>query len=238
MKRPDFVKELHPTSKKRSELTAALLKESIDLELAEGRKEVKFRVEKPPSGLQSSRGHGATRGGAVRKRGGKINIGSSPMGFWSGSGPSFSRGGGTTMGSYVPPPSGPPSFSSYGSYGGNRYDSPLNDPSCYNMPFNSSYDSQNYDSYQRSPSFGQGCPERQPSFFGSRYSGPPPQIETPEDFDVSLKNSISSGLANALGDLTKLVKNDDDASVALQVSNALTQALLKYRMDDIKQGLK
>jgi hypothetical protein len=50
------VKELHPTSKKRSELTAALLKESIDLELAEGRKEVKIRVEKPPPGLQPPRG--------------------------------------------------------------------------------------------------------------------------------------------------------------------------------------
>lgn len=56
IKRPDFVKELHPTSKKRSELTAALLKESIDLELAEGRKEVKIRVEKPPPGLQPPRG--------------------------------------------------------------------------------------------------------------------------------------------------------------------------------------
>lgn len=39
---------MHPTSKKRSELTAALLKESIALELREGRKEVKIRVEKPP----------------------------------------------------------------------------------------------------------------------------------------------------------------------------------------------
>lgn len=54
IKRPDFVRELHPTSKKRSELTAALLKESIDLELSEGRKEVKIRVEKPPSLMKSS----------------------------------------------------------------------------------------------------------------------------------------------------------------------------------------
>ena len=54
IKRPDFVRELHPTSKKRSELTAALLKESIDLELSEGRKEVKIRVEKPSSLMKSS----------------------------------------------------------------------------------------------------------------------------------------------------------------------------------------
>ena len=56
IKRPDFIRELHPTSKKRSELTAALLKESIDLELAEGRKEVKVRVERPLPELLSSKG--------------------------------------------------------------------------------------------------------------------------------------------------------------------------------------
>lgn len=44
------------------------------------------------------------------------------------------------------------------------------------------------------------------------------------------KEGISAGLAGALGDLTKLVQNEDDASVALQVSNALTKALLQYRM--------
>ena len=33
---------------------------------------------------------------------------------------------------------------------------------------------------------------------------------------------------------TKLVQNEDDASVALHVSNALTQALLQYRMTNIQ----
>lgn len=32
---------------------------------------------------------------------------------------------------------------------------------------------------------------------------------------------------------TKLVKNDEDASVALQVSNTLTKALLQYRLVSI-----
>lgn len=41
---------------KRSELTAALLKESINLELAEGRQEVKIRVEKPPPAVRSPTG--------------------------------------------------------------------------------------------------------------------------------------------------------------------------------------
>ncbi len=53
------------------------------------------------------------------------------------------------MGSYVPPPSGPNSFfSSYGSYGGEGYDSFRDDR--YGMPYNSSYDNPDYDrSYQQ-----------------------------------------------------------------------------------------
>ncbi|CAB3979166.1 keratin, type I cytoskeletal 9-like [Paramuricea clavata] len=240
IKRPDFVKELHPTSKKRSELTAALLKESIDLELAEGRKEVKIRVEKPPPGLQPPRGRGGSRGGG---RGERRNTGHPKRGSWSSRETSFSRGRGSNMGSYITPPSGPSGLSygssSYGSFGGGGggigYDS-----FSYNMPYNASYDNPNYGrSYQQSTSgFGQGYPESNPSYFDSGYSAPPPQIEPPRNFDVPSvpsKQAISPGLATALGDLTKLVKNDEDASVALQVSNALTQALLQYRMDDIKQ---
>ena len=33
----------------------------------------------------------------------------------------------------------------------------------------------------------------------------------------------------------KLVSSEEDASMALQVSNALTQALLQFRMNNLKQ---
>lgn len=42
-------------------------------------------------------------------------------------------------------------------------------------------------------------------------------------------------LQGAIADLGKLVSNEEDASVALQVSNALTQALLQFRMNNLPQ---
>ncbi|XP_068740918.1 uncharacterized protein [Montipora capricornis] len=47
-------------------------------------------------------------------------------------------------------------------------------------------------------------------------------------------NSVSL-LQGAIADLGKLVSNEEDASVALQVSNALTQALLQFRMNNLPQ---
>ncbi|XP_028418444.1 uncharacterized protein LOC114543791 [Dendronephthya gigantea] len=49
-----------------------------------------------------------------------------------------------------------------------------------------------------------------------------------------LKSEITANLAAALGDLTKLVHDEEDASVALHVSNALTESLLKYRMSGLQ----
>ncbi|XP_046840943.1 uncharacterized protein LOC124435030 isoform X2 [Xenia sp. Carnegie-2017] len=54
--------------------------------------------------------------------------------------------------------------------------------------------------------------------------------------DNTKKGGISSHLVSALGDLTKLVQNEEDASVALHISNALTQALLTYRMGGELKG--
>lgn len=45
-------------------------------------------------------------------------------------------------------------------------------------------------------------------------------------------NNISL-LQGAIADLGKLVTSEEDASMALQVSNALTQALLQFRMNNL-----
>jgi len=47
-------------------------------------------------------------------------------------------------------------------------------------------------------------------------------------------NSVSL-LQGAIADLGKLVSSEEDASMALQVSNALTQALLQFRMNNLPQ---
>jgi len=48
--------------------------------------------------------------------------------------------------------------------------------------------------------------------------------------------SSVSFLQGAIADLGKLVSSEEDASVALQVSNALTQALLQFRMNNLPHG--
>lgn len=48
--------------------------------------------------------------------------------------------------------------------------------------------------------------------------------------------SSVSFLQGAIADLGKLVSSEEDASMALQVSNALTQALLQFRMNNLPQG--
>lgn len=53
---------------------------------------------------------------------------------------------------------------------------------------------------------------------------------------VSGKSNVSL-LQGAIADLGKLVSSEEDASMALQVSNALTQALLQFRMNNLsKEG--
>ncbi|XP_028409362.1 uncharacterized protein LOC114531967 [Dendronephthya gigantea] len=244
IKRPGFVKELQPTTMKRSELTAALLKESLNLELAEGRQEVKVRVEKPPPGVRSPTEHAqlwgqsGRRGGAVGIRRGR-GIVYSQRGSLNRRGTSNPRGRGYNLEQYNPhPPQG-------GSFGMNNsldygYGYFPQEPLNYNMPYNASYNNDpNFNtSFPQSSSFEEAYTESQPPMFSRGYSAPhqPPE-QTPRrvETNISPKSSLSSGLASAFGDLTKLVKNDDDASVALQVSNALTQALLQYRMDDINR---
>ncbi|XP_031563692.1 uncharacterized protein LOC116299205 [Actinia tenebrosa] len=63
-----------------------------------------------------------------------------------------------------------------------------------------------------------------------------PATTTQASFQPDSPSTESSqDLLQGLADLGKLVSSEEDASIALQVSNALTQALLKYRMQSIKE---
>ena len=232
------------------------MRESANLEQEEGRQLVKTKVKDPPFSFnanysqqntsdrgssRSGRGRGGSQGKTWNTRGGRgsqrgLSRGAS-RGSWSNRGMSQSKG--YNLGH---------SFESY------PQSSTVSDPAFNHGAYNSSYESyamtnnSNFDNSTYSGNYTQSggqaysgqayCDNAsQSSGSGYTYSAPPPPQNTypdrsmpSEHTSTTKEGGASVGLAGALGDLTKLVQNEDDASVALQVSNALTQALLQYRM--------
>lgn len=229
-KRPEVVKDLDPNSKKRSEVTPILLREATKLEEDEGRQQIKSTFPKTttvPAGRGIKRGRGGNRGTRGTTRGGRGNRGVSN-----------SRGRGYNIGQYSTQ-AGHDSHSTYSdSNANNLYGSNLS----YNSAYNASFENPDYGrNYQQSYDSGQShYGGVQPYSAGAHSShlyssqsysnnGQSYSSQNVPSSGLEPKSGISVNLATALGDLTKLVQNEDDASVAFHVSNALTQSLLQFR---------
>lgn len=98
--------------------------------------------------------------------------------------------------------------------------------------------------YEYDESFSNPAPFRGPgttSGVSLQSSQNQPFNAAPQGANASTNSSTGTGkksvslLQDAIADLGKLVSSEEDASVALQVSNALTHALLQFRMNSLPQ---
>ncbi|EDO29763.1 predicted protein [Nematostella vectensis] len=98
----------------------------------------------------------------------------------------------------------------------------------YSHPYSYQPASQQQTSVQR---------DHEASYANPSTSGPPPYTAPPTSGTQQpaprKSNVANQEFIKGLGELGKLVSSEEDASVALQVSNVLTQALLQYRMQNL-----
>ncbi|XP_032233146.1 uncharacterized protein LOC5508508 isoform X2 [Nematostella vectensis] len=102
----------------------------------------------------------------------------------------------------------------------------------YNQSYSHPYSYQPASQQQTSVQRDHGASYANPST-----SGPPPYTAPPTSGTQQpaprKSNVANQEFIKGLGELGKLVSSEEDASVALQVSNVLTQALLQYRMQNL-----
>ncbi|XP_015766664.1 PREDICTED: uncharacterized protein LOC107345464 [Acropora digitifera] len=101
--------------------------------------------------------------------------------------------------------------------------------------------------YEYEESFSNAAPFRSPgttSGVSLQSSQNQPFNAAPQGANANTNSSTGTGkksvslLQDAIADLGKLVSSEEDASVALQVSNALTHALLQFRMNSLPQEVR
>ncbi|XP_058944370.2 uncharacterized protein [Pocillopora verrucosa] len=137
-------------------------------------------------------------------------------------------------------PRSPPRLAQYNDNSDDFYDSYYGNNSGSNYEFNSPYRNQTT-SDQRSDPYGQ-MPSANEQRFHSYGHAPTTAAGGVTSGSSSGAGSASSRdrapnnmslLQGAIEDLGKLVTSEEDASMALHVSNALTQALLQFRMNNL-----
>lgn len=137
-------------------------------------------------------------------------------------------------------PRSPPRLTQHSDNRDNFYDSYYGNNSGSNYELNSSYHNQTT-SEQRSDPYGQMPSANEQRFHP--YGQPPTTVgggvtggSSSAAGSASSRDSAPNNMSllqGAIEDLGKLVTSEEDASMALHVSNALTQALLQFRMNNL-----
>ena len=229
LKRPAVVEGIESNGKKRSEITPILLREAEKLEVEEGRQHIisSFPKQNPTAGRGFKRGRGSNRGARGARgtiRGGRGNRGTSNT-----------RGRGNIMGQYSTQRH-QSNYSTYNDPQRNSYSSDLPHNSAYNVnnPEHGRNFQQSYNGDQSQYGSGQSYSSPGQSYSHTDNTQSSFSQNTPFSGLVT-KTGINSNLAAALSDLTKLIQSEEDASVALSVSNALTESLINFRTTGLER---